>query len=63
MESGEVVKVMDKVKSQNGVSFGRDVEFECVAKHVEKEIGKCLFIYFMCLEIYVEITFDPGLAN
>jgi hypothetical protein len=45
MESGEVVKVMDKVKSQNGVSFGRDVEFECVAKHVEKEIGKCLFIY------------------
>jgi hypothetical protein len=43
MESGEVIKVMDKVKSQHGVSFGRDRKFECVAKHVEKEIGKRLF--------------------
>jgi hypothetical protein len=41
MESGEVIKVMDKVKSQHRVSFGRDVEFECVVNHVEKEFGKC----------------------
>jgi hypothetical protein len=45
MESGEVIKVMDKVKSQHGVSFGRDRKFDCVAKHVEKEFGKCFFLF------------------
>jgi hypothetical protein len=48
MESGEVIKVTDKVKSQHGVAFGRDVEFEYVVNHVEKEFGKC-FLFISCV--------------